>query len=134
MNDETSVSVVIEVVVAICSNQTLSFEGSRLLPKDEHLYVLKECPAALSISKTVIDGGHLFVWDPRKNQPHLVAQDDLHRCKMRVPRSTRINASRVVEHVPQFDEQLQPRFAPYAPSLPPFLRLLKENILPARCR
>ena len=42
-------------------NQTLSFEGSRLLPKDEQLYVLKECPPALSIDKTVIDGGHLFV-------------------------------------------------------------------------
>ena len=47
-------------------NQTLSFEGSRLLPKDEQVYVLKECPPALSIGKTVIDGGHLFVWDPRE--------------------------------------------------------------------
>ena len=51
-------------------NQTLSFEGSRLLPKDEQVYVLKECPPALSIGKTVIDGGHLFVWDPREDQPH----------------------------------------------------------------
>ena len=100
-------------------NQTLSFEGSRLLPKDEQVYVLKECPPALSIGKTVIDGGHLFVWDPREDQPYLVAKSDLHRCKMRVPRNARINATKVVEYVPQFDEQLQPRVASSSTSLSP---------------
>ena len=119
-------------------NQTLSFEGSHLLPKDEQVYVLKECLPALSIGKTVIDGGHLFVWDPREDQPYLVAKSDLHRCKMRVPRNARINATRVVEYVPQFDEQLQPRVASSStsrsPSLPLFRRLQKESILPARCR
>ena len=93
----------------------MSFEGSRLLPKDEQVYVLKECPPALSIGKTVIDGGHLFVWDPRENQPYLVAK----RCKLRVPRSARINATRVVEYVPQFEEQLQPRVASANTSLSP---------------
>ena len=100
-------------------NQTLSFEGSRLLPQDEQVYVLKEYPPALSIGQTVIDGGHLFVWDPRENQPYSVAKEDFHRCKMRVPRSARINATRVVEHVPQFDEQLQPRLASSSTSLSP---------------
>ena len=98
-------------------NQTLSFEGSRLLPKGEQVYVLKECPPALSIGKTVIDGGHLFVWNRLENQPYLVAKADVHRCKLRVPRSTRINATRVVEYVPQFDEQLQPRVASSSTSL-----------------
>ena len=88
-------------------NQTLSFEGSRLLPKDEQVYLLKECPPALSIAKTVIDGGHLFSWDPRENQPYLVSKADVHRCKLRGPRNARINATRVVEYVPQFDEQVQ---------------------------
>ena len=100
-------------------NQTLSFEGSRLLPKDEQVYVLKECPPALSIGKTVIDGGHLFVWDPRENQPYLVSKSDIHRCKLRVPRNARINATRVVEYVPQFEEQLQPRVASASTSLSP---------------
>ena len=100
-------------------NQTLSFEGSRLLPKDEQVYVLKECPPALSIGKTVIDGGHLFVWDPRESQPYLVSKSDIHRCKLRVPRNARINATRVVEYVPQFEEQLQPRVASASTSLSP---------------
>ena len=100
-------------------NQTLSFEGSRLLPKDEQVYVLKECPPALSIGKTVIDGGHLFVWDPREDQPYLVSRTDIHRCKLRVPRNARINATRVVEYVPHFEEQLQPRVASASTSLSP---------------
>ena len=103
------------------------------------MYVLKECPPALSIGKTVIDGGHLFVWDSREDQPYLVAKSDLHRCKMRVPRNARINATRVVEYVPQFDEQLQPRVASSSTSLSPVTTALpsppqKKNILPARCR
>ena len=89
--------------------QALSFEGSRLLPKDEQVYVLKECPPALSTGKTVIDGGHLFVWDPRENQPYLVAEDD----------NARINATRIAEYVPQFDEHLQPRVASSSTSLSP---------------
>ena len=54
-------------------NQTLSFECSRSLPKDEQAYVLKECPPALSIGNTVVDGGHLFVVDLREDQPHAAA-------------------------------------------------------------
>ena len=100
-------------------NQTLSLEGSRLLPKDEQVYVLKECPAALSIGKTVIDGGHLFVWDPGGSQPYLVSKADVHRCKLRVSRNARINATRVVEYVPQFDEQLQPRVASSSTTVSP---------------
>ena len=82
----------------------MSFEGSRLFTKDEQVYVLKESPPALSIGKTVIDGGYLVVWDPRESQPYLVAKADVYRCKLRVPRTARINATRVVEYVPQFEE------------------------------
>ena len=93
---------------------------------------------ALSIGKTVIDGGHLFVWDPRENQPYLVAKTDIHRCKLRVPRNARINATRVVEYVPQFEEQLQPRVASASSSLSPVTTALpsplKVSILLARFR
>ena len=44
---------------------------------------------------------------------------DIHRCKLRVPRNARINATRVVEYVPQFEEQLQPRVASASTSLSP---------------
>ena len=59
------------------------------------------------------------MWDPRENQPYLVAKTDIHRCKLRVPRNARINATRVVEYVPQFEEQLQPRVASASTSLSP---------------
>ena len=76
------------------------FEGSRLLPKDEQVYVFKECTPAISIGKSAIDGGHLFVLDP----PYLVLKADVHRCKLRMPRSASINAAK-------FEEQLHPRVA-----------------------
>ena len=43
----------------------------------------------------------------------------VHCCKLRVPRSARINATRVVEYVPQFEEQLQPKVASASTSLSP---------------
>ena len=53
--------------------------------------------------------GYLFVWDPRERVPYLVAPEDLNRSRIRIPRSARICASRVVENVPQYDEELTPR-------------------------
>ena len=96
---------------------SLAFEGSRLLPKDEQVYVLKECPPAFSVGKAVLDEGSLFVWDPRDDRPYFVKKEDVHRCRLKVPRKARINATRVVEYVPQFDETLSPTRRDAAPSL-----------------
>ena len=93
--------------------ESLSFEGSRIL-EGEEVYVLKECPPAQSIGKTVVDKGYMFVWDPRESVPYLIAPENLNRCRMKVPRNARICASRVVEYVPQYDEELTPR--PFVPS------------------
>lgn len=87
--------------------ESLAFNGSKIL-EGEEVYVLKECPPAQSIGKTVIDKGYLFVWDPRESVPYLVAPENVNRCKMKVPRNARICASRVVEYVPQYDEELTP--------------------------
>ena len=39
--------------------------------------------------------------------------------QVEVPRNARINATRVVEYVPRFEEQLQPRVASSSTSLSP---------------
>ena len=49
--------------------ESLAFNGSKIL-EGEEVYVLKECPPAQSIGKTVIDKGYMFVWDPRENVPY----------------------------------------------------------------
>ena len=76
-------------------SHTHAFEGSKILPAEESVYVLKECPPAFSVGKAVIDDGHMFVWDPREDRPFLVPKKELHRCKLRIP-SARINASRLL--------------------------------------
>jgi len=80
----------------------LGFTGSKIL-EGEEVYVLKECPPAQSIGKTVVDKGYLFVWDPSEDVPYLVAPQDIKRCRLRVPRNARICASR-----PQYDEDIKP--------------------------
>eukprot|EP00435_Cladocopium_sp_Y103_P064106 s119_g25.t1 len=92
---------------APASTDSLAFEGSKILDGEE-VYVLKECPPAQSIGKTVMDKGYMFVWDPREDVPYLISPKDLNRCRMRVHRNARICASRVVEYVPQYDEELRP--------------------------
>eukprot|EP00439_Symbiodinium_sp_Y106_P016476 s4302_g2.t1 len=108
-------------------------------------YVLKECPPAFSVGKAVLDEGAMFVWDPREHRPYFVKKEDVHRCRLKVPRKARINATRVVfvkkedvhrcrlkvprkarinatrvvEYVPQFDETLQPARREHNPSLSP---------------
>ena len=103
---------------------SLAFRGSKILDGEE-VYVLKECPPAQSIGKTVMDKGFLFVWDPRKSVPYFIAPENLDRCKLKVPRNARICASRVVEYVPQYDETLTPciyssidKLAPVSTALP----------------
>ena len=83
----------------------MGFEGSRILAGEE-VYVLKDCPPAQSIGKTVMDKGYLFIWDPKEAVPYMVPPEHLHRCQLRVPRKARICASRVVEYVPQYDEEV----------------------------
>ena len=61
----------------------------------------------------------LFVWDPREDRPFLVPKKELHRCKLKVSRGARINASRLVEYVRQFDEELHPRVRSASPALSP---------------
>ena len=78
------------------------------MPQEEQVYVLKECPPALSVGKAVQDQGCLFVWDPKESGPYFVPASEVHRCRLKVPRGARLNASRVVEYVPQFDERLSP--------------------------
>ena len=64
--------------------ESLGFTGSKIL-EGEEVYVLKECPPAQSIGKTVVDKGYLFVWDPSESVPYLVAPQDIKRCRLRVP-------------------------------------------------
>ena len=87
--------------------ESLAFEGSKIL-EGEEVYVLKECPPAQSIGKTVVDKGYLFVCDPSESVPYLVAPQDIKRCRLKIPRNARICASRVVEYVPQYDEEISP--------------------------
>ena len=61
--------------------ESLAFNGSKLL-EGEEVYVLKECPPAQSIGKTVIDKGYMFVWDPRENAPYLIAPENINRCSV----------------------------------------------------
>ena len=91
--------------------ESLGFEGSKIL-EGEEVYVLKECPPAQSIGKAVVDKGYLFVWDPSESVPYLVAPQDIKRCRLEVPRNARICASRVVEYVPQYDEEIKPTAIP----------------------
>ena len=91
---------------------------------------MKDCPPAQSIGKTVMDKGYMFVWDPRENVPYLLAPENINRCKLRVPRNARSCASRVVEYVPQYDEQLSPRNFVPAERLTPVSTALPADPLP----
>ena len=86
---------------------SLTFSGSKILDGEE-VYVLEECPPAQSIGKAVIDKGYMFIWDPRESVPYLIAPENVNRCRLKVPRNAKICASRVVEYVPQYDEELTP--------------------------
>ena len=77
--------------------ESLSFNGNKILDGD----VLEECPPALSIGKAVIDKGYMFIWDPQESVPYLVAPENINRCRIKVPKNSKIRASRVVEYVPQ---------------------------------
>ena len=87
--------------------ESLTFSGSKILDGEE-VYVLEECPPAQSIGKAVIDKGYMFIWDPRESVPYLVAPENVNRCRLKVPKNAKICASRVVEYVPQYDEELTP--------------------------
>ena len=51
--------------------------------------------------------------------PYLVPPDDISRCTIKVPRRARINATRVVEYVPQYDETVIPKLADQPSNLQP---------------
>ena len=87
--------------------ESLTFSGSKILDGEE-VYVLEECLPAQSIGKAVIDKGYMFIWDPRESVPYLVAPENVNRCRLKVPKNAKICASRVVEYVPQYDEELTP--------------------------
>ena len=89
------------------SVKSLAFKGSPILDGEE-VYILNECPPAQSIGKTVMDTGYMFIWDPRERVPYLVPPSVVPSCKLRIPRKHRICASRVVEYVPQYDEDVTP--------------------------
>ena len=94
------------------SADSLAFAGSELL-EGEEVYILKECPPAQSIGKTVMDKGYMFIWDPREQVPYLIPPSIVPKCRLRIPRKHRICASTVVEYVPQYDEKVKPiRFVP----------------------
>ena len=87
--------------------ESLTFSGSKILDGEE-VYVLEECLPAQSIGKAVIDKGYMFIWDPRESVPYLIAPENVNRCRLKVPKNAKICASRVVEYVPQYDEELTP--------------------------
>ena len=104
--------------------ESLTFSGSKILDGEE-VYVLEECPPAQSIGKAVIDKGYMFIWDPRESVPYLIAPENVNRCRLKVPKNAKICASRVVEYVPQYDEELTPysfepseRLAPVPNAMP----------------
>ena len=76
-----------------------------MIPPDEQVYVLNECPPAQSIGKSDV--------------PYLVPPSEIGKCKLRVPHHSRINASRVVEYVPQYDEAVEPQIVDQAANLRP---------------
>ncbi len=83
----------------------------------------------------MIDKGYMFVWDPREKVPYLIAPENIKRCRMRVSRNARICASRVVEYVPQYDEEIQPipyqqpeRLSPVQPVANPAYKKTPEDI------
>ena len=86
------------------SADSLACTGSRILEGEE----VKERPPAQSTGKTVMDKGYMFIWDPREQVPYLIPPSIVPKCRLRIPRKHRICASRVVEYVPQYDEQVQP--------------------------
>ena len=87
------------------SADSLAFTGSKIL-EGEEVYILKECPPAQSIGKTVMDEGYMFIWDPREQAPYLIPPSIVPKCRLRIPRKHRI-------YVPQYDEQVQPaQFVP----------------------
>ena len=88
--------------------ESLTFSDSKILDGEE-VYVLEECPPAQSIGKAVIDKGYMFIWNPRESVPYLIAPENVNRCRLKVPKNAKICASRVVEYVPQYDEELTPR-------------------------
>ena len=117
-------------------DKSLAFEDSRVISPDEQVYVLNECPPAQSIGRTVIDRGYLFIWDPRENVPYLVPPSEIGKCKLRVPRRSRINASRVVEYVPQYDEVVKPQIVDQAANLRPInvvVLLCKSRMMQFPC-
>ena len=60
-----------KVLCARCSVQVAVRKllcASCVIPLDEQVYVLNECPPAQSIGKTVIDRGYLFIWDPQRER------------------------------------------------------------------
>ena len=54
------------------SQDSFGFKGSAIL-QDEEVYVLKECPPAQSIGKTVVDKGYMFIPGQPRNQKYLVS-------------------------------------------------------------
>ena len=54
-----------------------------------------------------------------ENVPYLEPPSEIGNCKLRVPRLSRINASRVVEYVPQYDEVVKPQIVDQAANLRP---------------
>ena len=74
------------------SADSLAFAGSELL-EGEEVYILKECPPAQSIGKTVMDKGYMFIWDPREQVPYLIPPSIIPKCRLRIPRKHRICAS-----------------------------------------
>ena len=104
--------------------ESVTFSGSKILDGEE-VYVLEECPPAQSIGKAVIDKGYMFIWDPRESVPYLIVPENINRCRLKVPKNAKICASRVVDYVPQYDEELTPcsfepseRLAPVPNAMP----------------
>ena len=75
-------------------------------------YVLKECPAALSVGIQVNEHRR-FVWMPDQ-LPFMVKADRVGEMVMHVPESAKIYADRVEQNVPSLSETIQAHAMPFS--------------------
>ena len=79
------------------SSKAIKLRGS--LSGTNVLYILKDCPAALSVGLQVNEHQRPFVWLPDQ-LPFLVKADRVQDMTFHCPESAKIHADRVVENVP----------------------------------
>ena len=75
------------------------------LADGDELFLLKNCPSALSTGIQVNKHGKPFVWLPNE-LPFYIKPNMLSKCVIKVPAEARISADRIEENVPIFKESI----------------------------